>query len=882
MSQPQKKTGGGWGSLLSGAVAGLESRLDNILADEETRAAEEAARRARLGIQQKSAVASLKADEKDSLSRAASKNRVNDRLAERLAKAAKGERSNRPSSELPSRAASPLPRTSKEVSSTGGSEEKPDNAGAERTYGEQTAGLDGVAGSARGSHEASMPASNDSKVSSKRQSHDAARHSVELSQQAEDVAAATPLKRSPSFLESEVQRLTQVQDENTRNYQEELHAHLERIDALQAKLEYLAKQTAAAAREAAAAADPGSLQKKLAEMEERNALLLEEGNKLSKNEIKARGAIAKLRSRVQEEEKASVELKRKLATSEEEKLDLRDRLKIVEEREKAAQAKLSSLAKVETELDTVKRDREDAKKEVANLKKLLAEAEQRAEDAEKKAQTDQLEEQMRVIAELNDDLSNARLEKKLAEDRAKAEIKMLREDMERKEEKSRLNEMELRNEIHSLETKLELFRSRTEEVTSSTTTDGQAKLLRQVETLQTQYSLASENWQTLESTLNARIVALEKERDDIARREADVRKKAREVNAKARRLEEDLEGEKERASAFETDLNEQKAALAKLQTRLMAAENAHAEAKAQVERERKAWEKEMQNKLEEERMRWRAVHSQPLASPNPSSASAFMAEQNNFLGVGSPTTSYGNRKASDSGLLGLYGRRSNAASRTHSSDLPSLQASDRPASRRAMPVGFPGQPVRTNTGDSSQFSLDAASSHVSGLGLNGGGLPRSATASVAPSIDIDAIDDRLEPDSTSSPHRTVNELVSHSTMAAGPSVQLVERMSAAVRRLESEKAASKEEHARLQAQRDEAREEVVGLMREIDILKKRQEKMESLEKELENLRTRYEASLEMLGEKSEEVEELRDDLEEVKKIYKEVLLQTGGGAGPKR
>lgn len=36
MSGPQKgKAGGGWGSFLSGAVAGLESRLDNILAEED-------------------------------------------------------------------------------------------------------------------------------------------------------------------------------------------------------------------------------------------------------------------------------------------------------------------------------------------------------------------------------------------------------------------------------------------------------------------------------------------------------------------------------------------------------------------------------------------------------------------------------------------------------------------------------------------------------------------------------------------------------------------------------------------------------------------------------------------------------------------------------
>ena len=57
----------------------------------------------------------------------------------------------------------------------------------------------------------------------------------------------------------------------------------------------------------------------------------------------------------------------------------------------------------------------------------------------------------------------------------------------------------------------------------------QAKLLRQIETLQTQYAVANENWQGIEGLLIARIAEVEKERDDIAKREADVRRKARET-----------------------------------------------------------------------------------------------------------------------------------------------------------------------------------------------------------------------------------------------------------------------------------------------------------------------------------------------------------------
>jgi hypothetical protein len=80
-----------------------------------------------------------------------------------------------------------------------------------------------------------------------------------------------------------------------------------------------------------------------------------------------------------------------------------------------------------------------------------------------------------------------------------------------------------------MESKLESVRIRAEEASSGATGDSQVKLLRQVETLQTQYSIASENWQGIESTLLARITNLEKERDEASKRESDMRKKAREA-----------------------------------------------------------------------------------------------------------------------------------------------------------------------------------------------------------------------------------------------------------------------------------------------------------------------------------------------------------------
>jgi predicted nucleic acid-binding Zn-ribbon protein len=124
------------------------------------------------------------------------------------------------------------------------------------------------------------------------------------------------------------------------------------------------------------------------------------------------------------------------------------------------------------------------------------------------------------------------------------------------------------------------------------------------------------------------------------------------------------------------------------------------------------------------------------------------------------------------------------------------------------------------------------------------------------------------------PSRGINDIISESTVGAGPSVQLVERMSATVRRLESERAGSKDELARVTSQRDEARQQVVDLMRELEEKQLSDSRVQELEAELEDLDQRYQTTLEMLGEKSEQVDELNADIADLKKIYRELVDST--------
>ena len=126
----------------------------------------------------------------------------------------------------------------------------------------------------------------------------------------------------------------------------------------------------------------------------------------------------------------------------------------------------------------------------------------------------------------------------------------------------------------------------------------------------------------------------------------------------------------------------------------------------------------------------------------------------------------------------------------------------------------------------------------------------------------------------SSPRQTAQDMISMSTVAAGPSVQLVERMSAAIRRLEAEKVAAKEEMSRVCSQRDEARNDMVGLMKELEEAKSASSRVPQLEEDVSSLDSRYQTTLEMLGEKSELVEELRADVQDIKAMYRELVERT--------
>jgi hypothetical protein len=364
-------------------------------------------------------------------------------------------------------------------------------------------------------------------IDSSRPQSTGARSSLDLpSTEAADTGL--PLKTSAEY-EVQLKQLQSDYETSELQRQEEVHGYIERIDALQAKLQYLAKESAEAARKASGAAAGGSLEKKLADKEEQVALLMEEGQRLSKKELTHLNTIKKLRAKIQEDSKEVAEAKRKQEKAEKDAANALDRLRRAEGSDKLLNERQKQVNQLQRDIESLKSERDSKDSIIANLRKQLEEAAAQEKQAEIQMTNEALRQEKKRVSDLEEDLANLKIEKGLVSDRAQAQIKELREKIDKDAERARINELEMKTEQQMLESKLEVMRARAEEVSSGATGDAQAKLLRQIETLQTQYAVASENWQGIEASLVARATSLEKERDEAIRREADIRRKAREV-----------------------------------------------------------------------------------------------------------------------------------------------------------------------------------------------------------------------------------------------------------------------------------------------------------------------------------------------------------------
>ncbi|XP_054243237.1 TATA element modulatory factor isoform X1 [Indicator indicator] len=253
----------------------------------------------------------------------------------------------------------------------------------------------------------------------------------------------------------------------------------------------------------------------LKEKEEQIKGLMEEGEKLSKQQLHNSNIIKKLRAKEKERENISTKQSKKIKELEEELQHLKQVLDGKEDLEKqhrdsikqlnsVVERQEKDLAKLQAEVeDLEERNRsveaalDSAYKELADLHKANATKDSEAQEAA-------LNREMKAKEELGLALEKAQDEARQQQEALAIQVADLRLALQRAEQQAARKEDYLRQEISELQQRLQEAESRNQELSQSVTS-ATRPLLRQIENLQATLGAQTSAWEKLEKNLSDRL-----------------------------------------------------------------------------------------------------------------------------------------------------------------------------------------------------------------------------------------------------------------------------------------------------------------------------------------------------------------------------------------
>ncbi|NXS94318.1 TMF1 factor, partial [Jacana jacana] len=253
----------------------------------------------------------------------------------------------------------------------------------------------------------------------------------------------------------------------------------------------------------------------LKEKEEQIKGLMEEGEKLSKQQLHNSNIIKKLRAKEKERENINTKQNKKIKELEEELQHLKQVLDGKEDLEKqhrdsikqlnsVVERQEKDLAKLQAEVeDLEERNRsvqaalDSAYKELADLHKANATKDSEAQEAA-------LSREMKAKEELGLALEKAQDEARQQQEALAIQVADLRLALQRAEQQAARKEDYLRQEIGELQQRLQEAESRNQELSQSVTS-ATRPLLRQIENLQATLGAQTSAWEKLEKNLSDRL-----------------------------------------------------------------------------------------------------------------------------------------------------------------------------------------------------------------------------------------------------------------------------------------------------------------------------------------------------------------------------------------
>lgn len=314
--------------------------------------------------------------------------------------------------------------------------------------------------------------------------------------------------------------------------------------------------------------------------------LLQEGEKLSKQQLQSNNIIKKLRAKEKENDSLITSQKKKLEEQRTELEHLRKVCEVKDDLEKKQTEAInqlnSAVQKQEREKSKLKSDLEDAQERVRGLQtaldnsyKEIAELHRSNAAQDSKAAETALSLEMQVREELKAQLEQERKSNLQEKESLINQIEDLRLTVSRMEKEHNRREDLLRQEISDLQRHLQEDEARNQDLTQNVTS-ATRPLLRQIENLQSTYAAQSMSWEKLEKNLSDRLVENQTQLAMVTEKERSANEKVMDLSTQVASLE-------SQSSRLRQDKAQLTAQLEMLKTKIQVLEDAKHSETAQIE-----------------------------------------------------------------------------------------------------------------------------------------------------------------------------------------------------------------------------------------------------------------------------------------------------------
>ncbi|CAL1266451.1 unnamed protein product [Larinioides sclopetarius] len=275
--------------------------------------------------------------------------------------------------------------------------------------------------------------------------------------------------------------------------------------------------------------------------------LTEEGQKLAKKELTHTTIIKKLRAKEDEMDRTIKSQAEKLEDSMKEVERLRKSIGAKEEQEKkhidVIRNLNMSVKKLEKDVSMLKSDLEDSKEKEYSLKRSLDSTYKEFTDLQKaySAKEKEVEElksdlELKAKEDLQQKLENANKEAAREKEMLLSEMQELRYTISRSQDEANLREKMFKDEIASLQKRLQEAEERNEELTKNMSS-ATRPLIRQIENLQATYTAQTISWEKIEKSLTDRLSDAQNHVSHVSEKERAATEKYLEYQSKLTALE---------------------------------------------------------------------------------------------------------------------------------------------------------------------------------------------------------------------------------------------------------------------------------------------------------------------------------------------------------